>query len=74
MQKAITCGIQLPEIHYQQIPQRAQFYDRMLSSLSSIPGVDSAAYILRLPLTGESKVNGIQLEGSSYHSAVRVAA
>lgn len=69
VQRAITFGIQLPEVHYRQVPDRVQFYDRVLESLGKIPGADSAAYILRLPLSGESNVNSISLDGSS-HNAV----
>jgi putative ABC transport system permease protein len=63
--RAIAFGIRLSDVNYKSPSQRAQFYDRVLSALKGIPGVDSSAYILRLPLTGESNVNGITLEGAN---------
>jgi predicted permease len=39
-------------------------FDHVLERLRSLPGVRSTALVSRAPLTGESQVNGVQLEGS----------
>jgi putative ABC transport system permease protein len=43
--------------------------DRALEAVRGIPGVSSAAFIAGLPLTGESMVNGVDVEGTD-HDAV----
>jgi predicted permease len=64
VQRAITFAVQLPA-RYQKPEDRSQFFDRLLPSLAAIRGVDAAAFILKLPLSGESNVNQITLDGSS---------
>ncbi len=61
--RALTFAVQLPW-GYQKAPDRAQFWDRTLASLGGIRGVESAAFILKLPLSGESNVNQIKLDGA----------
>ena len=45
--------------------ENARLMTDALAALRAIPGVTSAAFISGLPLTGESMVNGIELEGSN---------
>ena len=44
---------------------QAGFYDRALERIRAVPGVRSAAAVNHAPLTGESNVNSVQLEGTS---------
>lgn len=43
---------------------QASFYDRALERIRALPGVRSAAVVNHAPLTGESNVNSVQLEGT----------
>jgi putative ABC transport system permease protein len=62
-QHAVTFGIQLPS-HFREKPERVKVFDRLLDTLSAIPGVDSVGSVAGLPLMGESSVNPITLEGA----------
>jgi predicted permease len=64
VRRALTFSVQLPA-RYQQPADRAKFFDHLLPSLGAIRGVEVAAFILKLPLSGESNVNQIKLEGAS---------
>jgi predicted permease len=56
--------LDLPDTQYPDAPSRARFFERTLAQVSALPGVRSAAIVQGLPLTGETMVNGIELEGS----------
>ncbi|HEX4771176.1 MAG TPA: ABC transporter permease [Bryobacteraceae bacterium] len=61
---ATAIDINLPEVRYPDAPSRARFFDQILARVSTLPGIRSAAIVQGLPLTGESMINGIELEGS----------
>ena len=63
-EQAIAFEIGLPYTHYKTSEDYLRFWDRALETLRSFPGVQSAAYASKLPLTGESMVNDIALEGA----------
>jgi len=63
-EQAVAVEIVLPYPRYKADADYARFWDRGIEQLSSIPGVESAAFASKLPLTGESMVDGIVLEGS----------
>jgi predicted permease len=63
-ERAMAVDLLLPRSRYPEIRDRTALFDRALASLRALPGVRSAAFISKLPLTGESNVNGIQLEGT----------
>jgi len=44
--------------------QRDLFFDRVLERLRALPGVRSAALVSKLPLTGETNVNHVQIAGA----------
>jgi predicted permease len=44
--------------------ERTAAYERALDAVRALPGVRAAAFVSRLPLTGESNVNHVQLEGA----------
>ncbi len=46
----LTAHVKLPESKYQEDAQTLAFYDRVLTGLDEIPGVDSAGAVLTLPL------------------------
>ncbi len=62
-QKLIAAEVNLPEASYQKREDRETFYRQLVSKMQSIPGVDSAALISHLPLTGETWVSMVIREG-----------
>ena len=49
---------------YQKTADKAEFFDRALERLRAIPGVRSAAAVNKPPLTGESNVNEVEIDGA----------
>jgi putative ABC transport system permease protein len=64
-ERAATVDLSLPGVKYRDQATKRAFFQRTLRNIRAIPGVRSAAFINALPLTGESHVNGIELEGSN---------
>lgn len=62
--RATAIDLDLPEPRYPDGSSRTRFFERALEQVSALPGIRSAAIVQGLPLTGESIVNGIELEGS----------
>jgi predicted permease len=63
-ERAVAVDLQLPQTGYPAAKERSAYFDRALESVRSLPGVRSAAFISKLPLTGETNVNGITLAGA----------
>jgi predicted permease len=63
-ERAVAVNLQLPQTSYPKAQERSGYFDRALDGVRSLPGVRSAAFISKLPLTGEWSVNSIQLEGA----------
>ncbi|MDP9122171.1 MAG: ABC transporter permease, partial [Acidobacteriota bacterium] len=63
-ERAVAVNLQLPQTSYPKTQERSGYFDRALEGVRSLPGVRSAAFTSKLPLTGESSVNSIQLEGA----------
>lgn len=63
-EQAVAVDVSLPYTHYKQPQDYLRFWDRALEGLRSAPGVQSAAFISKLPLTGESMVNDVVLDGA----------
>jgi predicted permease len=57
--------LDLPDAQYPDAASRARFFERALAQVGALAGVRSAAIVQGLPLTGETMVNGIELEGSN---------
>jgi predicted permease len=62
---AAAIDLDLPDIQYPDAPSRARFFERALAKVSALPGIRSAAIVQGLPLSGESMINGIELENSN---------
>jgi putative ABC transport system permease protein len=63
VQPALTFGLSLPGTRYGEEAQRIAFFDQLLQRLEAIPGVEAAAAVLSLPLTGASVVLTFEVEG-----------
>jgi len=48
----LTVGVGLPSATYPDLPKQADFYNRLVSDIRTVPNVDSAAAIIRLPMLG----------------------
>ncbi len=63
-EKAVAVDVSLPYTHYKKGQDYLRFWERALEELRSIPGVESAAFTSKLPLTGEAMVNSVVLDGA----------
>ncbi|MBV8203222.1 MAG: ABC transporter permease, partial [Acidobacteria bacterium] len=67
VERAMAVSLQVP--HLQTKAERTAFFERTLEQVRALAGVRSAAYVSKLPLTGESNVNHVQLEGADQGEA-----
>lgn len=63
-EQALAVRIELPETRYRTGQQILSFWDRALDAIRAVPGVRSTAFASKLPLTGESMVNDVVLDGA----------
>jgi putative ABC transport system permease protein len=59
----ITASVDLPRVRYGKVSEITGFFDRTLSSLRAIPGVQSAAMASVVPLTGDFDRTSYVIEG-----------
>ena len=59
----LTMRLSLPAAQYPAGPARAAFFQQVIARLQSLPGVQSAAAISRLPLTSGNSSRGLRIEG-----------
>ena len=64
-EQAVLVDLLLPDARYRSDADRFRFWDHALEEIRSIPGIRSAAFISKLPLSGESMVNEVTLDGSA---------
>lgn len=65
VEHALGATVTLASSRYRTPEDRNRFFDRVLEGARSLPGVTGAAFVSKLPLTGESQVNGIVLDGKN---------
>ncbi|MDQ2857009.1 MAG: ABC transporter permease [Acidobacteriota bacterium] len=58
----LTIGIGLPTVTYPDIPKQAAFYDRLLNEIRTVPGVESAAAAIRVPMLGFNANTGFTIQ------------
>lgn len=61
----LTMRLSLPAAQYPDVRRRADFYRQVNQRLGSLPAVQSAAAISRLPLTPGNSTRGLTIEGSA---------
>jgi predicted permease len=66
-ERTLDVSLMLPS-KYRTVAEKAAFFDRASAALATIPGVLSAAAVNRPPLTGESNVNEVSVDGSQTSS------
>ncbi len=59
----LTMRLSLPAAQYQDASKRAAFFQQVISRFESLPGVQSAAAVSRLPLTPGNSSRGLTIEG-----------
>jgi predicted permease len=62
-EQILAVDVELPPQSYSQPAARQQFYDRVLDSIRTLPGVHSAGWVSKLPLEGQSSVSNVSLPG-----------
>jgi predicted permease len=62
-ERTLDVSLMLPS-KYRSVTDKAAFFDRATGALGALPGVISAAAVNRPPLTGESNVNEVSVDGS----------
>lgn len=69
----VTLRTQLPSPKYETGPPRAVFYDRVLSGVRALPGVQRAAYTSGLPMVLTGGIAGVEIPGRPVARARRDA-
>ncbi len=68
-QNVLTLQTALPRPKYDSPVRRKEFYDRVLTGVRALPGVQSAAYITGLPMIWTGLINGVEVPGQEVRSA-----
>lgn len=63
-EQALDVTMDLPSAHYKTAKEYLRFWEQALGAVRNAPGVQSAAFASKLPLTGESMVDEVTLEGA----------
>jgi len=63
IENVLTFGIHLPQARYANSAPVAAFYRDLLDRLRSVPGVEHAAGVMTLPMTGDFTGGAFQVEG-----------
>jgi putative ABC transport system permease protein len=61
----LTLRTALPTTRYSDGARRVQFYNRVLTAVRALPGVESAAYGSVLPFTSQGNTNWFRIEGAT---------
>ncbi len=61
----ITLGVGLPLSRYPGLQQQAIFYDKLVAQIRTLPGVESAASVIRLPMLGFNASTGFTHSGKA---------
>lgn len=70
-ERVITLKTVLPRPKYDLTQRRMQFYNRVLSDVRALPGVQSAAYITGLPMVMIGRVTGVVIPGREVSTTFR---
>jgi putative ABC transport system permease protein len=63
VQPALTFDLTLPDARYEEEARQLTFFDQLLPRLEALPGVQSAAAVMALPLSGSSFVLTFDVAG-----------
>jgi putative ABC transport system permease protein len=68
-QKVLTLRAALPRPKYDSPVRRGEFYDRVLTGVRALPGVESAAFITGLPMVTTGLITGVEIPGQAVRSS-----
>jgi putative ABC transport system permease protein len=63
VQQVLTLRTELPTPKYDSPLRRGDFYDRVLTHVRALPGVESAAFITGLPIVMPGGITGVEIPG-----------
>jgi predicted permease len=69
--RVITLKTALPRPKYDFTQRRLRFYDRVLTDVRALPGVQSAAYISGLPMVMTGRITGVVIPGREVAATFR---
>lgn len=69
VQDVLTLKTALPRPKYDSPVRRNEFYDRVLTDVRALPGVQGAAYITGLPMVWTGLITGVEVPGQEVRSA-----
>lgn len=61
----LTSSLNIPQAKYRQPADIVGYYQRVVAAISATPGVEAAAFANRLPLRGETWIDGVRIEGDT---------
>lgn len=70
-QRVLTFKTQLPRPQYDLTRRRMEFYNRVLTGVRALPGVQSAAYITGLPMVMTGRITAIAIPGRALPAGFR---
>ena len=70
-ERVITLKTALPRPKYDVTQRRVQFYNRVLTDVRALPGVQSAAYITGLPMVMTGRITGVVIPGREVSATFR---
>ncbi|HXM34337.1 MAG TPA: ABC transporter permease [Pyrinomonadaceae bacterium] len=59
----LTVNLALPRTKYKDDAQIAQFFKQVVERVRALPGVEAAAAVSHLPLSGQEELDGFEVEG-----------
>jgi putative ABC transport system permease protein len=59
----LTATLELPRAKYEDDARTAQFFRQVVERISGLPGVEAAAAVSHLPLSGKEELDGFRVEG-----------
>lgn len=59
----LTARVALPLDQYQSLDQQRSFFQQLVEKLNAIPGVEAAGATANIPLSGNSMISSVQIEG-----------
>jgi putative ABC transport system permease protein len=64
VENVLVAGVDLPPQKYSLAADRLKFYDRVLTTVQSLPGIRAAGWVSIPPLGGEGSVTGFTIPGA----------
>jgi predicted permease len=63
--RILTMGLDAVDTRYKKPSDRVQFYSQVMDRLKTVPGIESAGMVNRLPLNGSNVLIGVSIPGTA---------